>query len=163
MSEIAKLGHDDFVQTEPSQWNFSSPHANEAGRDQVNQLTGLLDTLAQRGGNERQLTPGHTLHEKKGKTEMPGSEGEEGIDYRVVTVLGEQGVSEVQVTIGGEDEDKLRVILTSVGGNQYDGVIAGRTAKESKPVDKETVRFLEAMAQDELIKTNLPEGDPQEQ
>ena len=162
MSEITKLSHDDFVPTEPNQWDFSSPYANEADREQVNQLTGLFDTLAQRGDIERQLTSEYTLHEKTGKAEMPGFGAEQGVEYRAVTVLDEQGTSsEVQVTLGSEEEDKLRIILTRVGGNEYEGVVAGRIEKENKPLDKETARFLEAMAQDELIKTNLPEDETQ--
>lgn len=159
MSEMTKLSHDDFVPTEPNRWDFSSSYDNEAKREQVNQLTRLFDTLAQRGEGKRQLTPEHMLHEKKGKTEMPGVGADESVDYRAVTVLDDQGISsEVQVTLGSEEEGELRIILTRVGGNEYEGVVAGQIARENRPLDKETARFLEAVAQGELIKTNLP-GD----
>lgn len=169
MSEITKpshdnleLTHDDFVPTDPNHMEFGSRYANEAGRDQLNQLSSLLDTLAQRG-SERQLSEEHVLHEKKGKTEMPGLDNEEAIDYRVISVLGKDGVtSETQIKLGSEDEDQLRVIFERVNATDYKGYIAGSIASKNVPLDKETARFLEAVAQGALIETNLPESETQE-
>ncbi len=149
------LSHDDFVATEPARWDFSTPYDNEAPREQVNKLAGLVGELTE-GGDVRALTPEHSLRERRGDTEMSG----EKIDYRAFTILDADGAAkEVHVVLGGDDDgsDKLHIALTNVHGNDYDGIIAGRIAKENHPLDKRTARFLEAMTQDELIKKSLPE------